>query len=188
MAKGIWVSDKMSWFHGFVPVDTQFITFDDAGNATKRTIPAGTLVRLYQGWIGGSDAGLQSPKPDEKNVWWTEVAPDTNGEFWSAYLVSPAQNALMASEAYKADADNRQKRNGYAKVDAATLLLPEIKGSTDLDLSTADAKPRKPDYKKLTPQEIEDAIKDKPAGGGSALPWLLIAGAVAAWVYSKRGA
>jgi hypothetical protein len=176
-------SVNLSWFHGFLPKDTTFFTFDDAGNKTKRTIPAGTLIRAYKGWIGPADKSSGFPSP-QQDVWWTEVAP-ADGEFWSLYKESPQQKALMQSQAFLNDAEDRQKRNGFAQFDVNTLILPEIKGLTDADLSSASAKPRKPDYRKLTPQEIIDAANGAQSAGG--FPWwLVIVGIGGVWYYNRK--
>lgn len=179
--KKFYESSDLSWWHGFVPVDTRFVSPDASGTYVEKTLPAGTLVRQYAGHLSDT---LQSPAAGKKNVYWTEVAPDA-GEFWLAYKSAPETKALIKSAAYQADTPAREQRMGWMQIDPDTLLLPEVKGLTTEDLSTIPPKPRKPDYRKLTPQEIIDAAKLGQESQG--FPWwILIAGGAAAWYYGRK--
>lgn len=183
--KVFYESSDLSWWHGFLPVDTRFVSPDASGEFVEKTLPAGTLVRQYQGHLSDT---LTSPAKGKKNVFWTEVAPDVD-EFWLAYAESPETTALVQSAAYQADSAARDQRMGWVQNDPDQLLLPEIKGLTNQDLSTIPPKPRKPDYRKLTPQEILDAAKNgQTTGAQSGFPWLLlIVGGAAAWYYGRKG-
>jgi hypothetical protein len=179
--KKFYESSNLSWWHGFLPVDAVFMSPDASGQYVKKTLAAGTLVRQYSGNLSDT---LQSPAAGKKDVYWTEVAPDT-GEFWLAYKASPQTTALVKSAVYQADNDARDQRMGWMQIDPETLLLPEVKGLTTEDLSTIPPKPRKPDYRKLTPQEIIDAANSVQSAGD--FPWwLVIVGIGGVWYYSRK--
>jgi hypothetical protein len=168
-----------------VPLTWQYVTLKnplevtDPGNvASKMTIPAGTVIRLYTGVVGYANDDKSNPikTPNSKGFSLIETLPDSKSLFWNYYKDEPQYYGLLQSQ-------------DYAKLEPARLehlwmvQFPKSDGKykdTLVSQAMADY------YDKLNsgvaipkPDEASSKDEEKDGEGGSYILPALVIGALA---------
>lgn len=190
MSQDILYSKTLGWSHKFTHKPVNLLADNGPNAPIKRTIPKGSLIRVYQGALVEPPLDpIISPTAAHYVI---EVAPPPNG-FWVAY---PSELNLLADvhtdPAYKADLTARQMRLGWAKfTDLQPNSLIDIKKGGLTDDKINEAEPSKP----IPPEKviIDPEVIDQPEGGDGKIlgvPWwvLLLGLGVVYHATKKRGA